>query len=43
MSSWARHMIDPLKVAAALYRLSPVIEAMRAAVYAARAISGVEK
>jgi hypothetical protein len=37
---WADVGVDPLKVAAALYRMSPRTEAMRAAVFAAQAIGG---
>lgn len=39
---WARRRINPLKVAAALYRLSPNLEALRAAVFAARAVASME-
>lgn len=35
---WARHMIDPLRVAATLYRVSPSVEAMRATIFTARAV-----
>ena len=36
---WRSLNLDPIKIAAALYRMSPNVEAMRAAVFAASAIS----
>lgn len=37
---WKRLALDPFKIADALYRVSPNIEAMRAMVFASRAIGG---
>jgi hypothetical protein len=40
---WAAHDIDPLNIAAALYRLSPDQEAMRAVVKTVHAIDALEE
>jgi hypothetical protein len=40
-SWWHGLGIDPLRLADALYRLSPNVEAMRAAVFAVHAVAGM--
>lgn len=44
LSWWRSHGIDdPLRVAAALYELSPNVEALRAAVFACHAVNALER
>lgn len=39
----SRGIVDPLKIAATLYRLSPHLEPMRAAVWACHAVNALER